>query len=132
MLERAMLRRQYRFHGHGGLKYLYKNGRTARSRSLSLRYVENKRRPHSRVTVVVSKKVSKSAVVRNRIRRRVYETVRLHWRAITPNHDMVFTVHSAEIATLPALDVQDMVLDVLHRARLYRTEAISGILENSL
>ena len=53
------------------------------------------------MAVVVSKKVAKSAVVRNRIRRRVYETVRT--QAILSNQpfDVVFVVQNPNIATMP-------------------------------
>ena len=72
-----MLAQKFRFHGHGSLRYLYKNGDAVRSHLITLKYIANPRRKTSRFTVVVGKKVIKSAVKRNRIRRRVYEVVRL-------------------------------------------------------
>jgi ribonuclease P protein component len=47
------------------------------SPTLSLRFVLDKKRPGPQVGVSVSKKVSKSAVVRNTIRRRVYSAVQI-------------------------------------------------------
>lgn len=123
-----MLQQRYRFHGHGGLRFLHKNGTTARSRYISLRFVANPHRPHSRVAVIVSKKVSKSAVKRNRIRRRVYEIIRVHFAMITPHTDMVFSVHNIAVATIPILELEDMILDMLHQAHLYREVVTSGIL----
>lgn len=127
-----MLRQLYRFHGHGGLRYLHKNGRSVRTRFISLRYITNPRRAHSRVAVIVSKKVSKSAVKRNRIRRRVYEIVRLYFDSLQPHIDMVFSVHNIEVATMPALEVHDAVLDLLRQSHLYQTPGASDILEDSL
>lgn len=80
------------------MRYVYQHGQTVRGQLLSLRYIENKRRSSYRLAVVVSKKVSKSAVVRNRIRRRIYEIVRLHQQAIARPYDMVITVFNEQCA----------------------------------
>ena len=64
-----------RFHGHSSLSYVYKNGTAIRSKFMTLKYATNKHRKDSRIAVVVSKKVLKSAVRRNRIRRCVYEYI---------------------------------------------------------
>ena len=114
-----MLSQKYRFHGHGSLRYLHKNGQTVRDRTLLLKYIENTKRPRSRVAVVVGKKVAKSAVKRNRIRRRIFEVIRLHWDSITPNQDMVFTVFTVEFLTMPYSEVEQHVISLLTSARLY-------------
>ena len=66
-----MLNRRYRFHSRGGVRYVYQKGKTIRKPKASLVFAENSR-GFTRVAVVVSKKVMKSAVGRNRIRRRIY------------------------------------------------------------
>lgn len=114
-----MLSQKYRFHGHGSLRYLFKNGQTVRNHSLLLRYTKNARRPESRVAVVVGKKVSKSAVKRNRIRRRVFEVIRTHWGDIAPNYDMLFTVFTAEFITMTSAEVEQNVVSLLRSAHLY-------------
>lgn len=114
-----MLSQKYRFHGHGSLRYLFKNGQTVRNHSLLLRYTKNARRPESRVAVVVGKKVSKSAVKRNRIRRRIFEVIRTHWDNISPNHDMLFTVFTAEFITMTPAEVEQNVVSLLRSAHLY-------------
>ena len=125
-----MLAYKYRFHGHGSLRYVFRNGSTARNRAVLLRYVKNDRRQHSRLAVVVGKKVSKSAVKRNRIRRRVFEVIRRHWDHLAPQTDMVLTVFSLDVASLPPAELEDMLLDVLHQAGIYQsvTEGKSVIL----
>jgi ribonuclease P protein component len=55
---------------------------------MTIKFVTNKYRTKSRIAVVVGKKISKSAVRRNRIRRRVYEYVRLE----LPNFDGVYDI----------------------------------------
>lgn len=114
-----MLSQKYRFHGHGSLRYLYRNGSAARNRLVLVKFCENKHRVHSRVAVVVAKKVAKSAVKRNRIRRRVFEVIRTHWSHIKPHHDISLTVFTAEFLTMTPEEVEQNIIDVLTQARLY-------------
>jgi len=95
-----------RFHGHGSLRYVYKNGQVVRSHSIILRFIANPHRKQSRVAVVVSKKILKSAVRRNRIRRRVYEYVRIKLPRLTETYDIAIIVASSELLNT---EHQDMV-----------------------
>lgn len=115
-----MLAQEFRFHGHGGLRYLYKNGKTARTRNFLLRYVPNTSRPHSRVTVIVSKKVSKSSARRNRIRRRVYEIIRTQWDQLLHPHDLSITAYAADIQFIPHEQLERELKQLLSSARLYK------------
>jgi len=65
---------------------------------------------------VVSRKVSKSAVVRNRLRRRIYEIVRENAAQIVQPYDFVFTVYDESIAELSHANLKKMILDQLMRA----------------
>ncbi len=128
-----MLAYKYRFHGHGSLRYLFRNGTTARNRQVLVRYCENRNRTDSRVAVVVGKKVSKSAVKRNRIRRRVFEVVRTHLDVLKPSHDVSLTVFSLELLTMPPKELEGVVLGALAQAGLLsRSEAKSDKIEGSL
>ena len=71
-----MLAQKNRFAGHGSLRYVYANGNAVRTQKIVVKFTRNPHRTDSRFAVVVSKKVLKSAVGRNRIRRRVYEIIR--------------------------------------------------------
>lgn len=132
MLERSMLSHKYRFHGHGSLRYVYRNGQTARNRFISVRFSANKHRLHSRIAVVVGKKIAKSAVKRNRIRRRIFEVIRAHWDHLVPNTDMVITVFSAELLTMSANELEGVVLDALKQGHLYKKAGAADILEREL
>ena len=85
-----MITRQNRFHGHNSLRHVYQKGRTVKSAAVSVKYVRNDRRDRYRAAVVVSRKVHKSAVVRNRLRRQLYETIRLS--GVHEPYDIVVTV----------------------------------------
>lgn len=111
-----MLGRSHRFHGYNSLRRVYQNGKTARGSLLSLRYAVRDRQKPYRVAVVVSRKVHKSAVVRNRIRRRIYGAVREKSDTIKPGTDLVFTVFSEQVAELQAAKLQEMVASLLQKA----------------
>ena len=85
---------------------------------MSLKFVVNSRRPNHRLAVVVSKKVNKSAVTRNRIRRRIYEEVRRQQKNIIGSYDMVITVFSEQIATISADELEKIVVDLLRNAKI--------------
>ena len=91
-----MLSRKFRFHSRGGVRSTYQNGKTIRDPKISLVFAVNTRKKQ-RFAVVVSKKVLKSAVGRNRIRRRVYEAIRLEHPRIEQPYDCIFVVYNKEI-----------------------------------
>ena len=111
-----MFGRRNRFHGRGPIQKVYSQGRQARGQLISLKYRQGPAGKPYRVAVVVSKKVSKSAVTRNRIRRRVYEQVRLNDDLIKPGTDLVFTVYGDSLAELEAAKLQASVKDLLKKA----------------
>ena len=95
-----MLSKKYRFHSRGGVRYVYQKGKTVRKPKMSLVFVPNER-GFTRMAVVVSKKVDKTAVGRNRIRRRVYEVLRKNFELIPKKTDYVFVIFSRDILTMP-------------------------------
>jgi ribonuclease P protein component len=92
-----MISRQHRFHGKNGLRFVYQNGNTVRGSAFAVKSVINSRRKSYRVAVVVSRKVHKSAVARNRIRRRLYAAVRELQNNINDPYDIVITVFNDSI-----------------------------------
>lgn len=112
-----MLAAGNRFHGHNSLNWAYRHGHTIRDSSLSLKYSLNPRRKHFRAAVVVSRKISKSAVVRNRIRRRIYEIIRQYSGNIDGGHDLIFIVNNANIASLPNDDLVILVKRLLDESK---------------
>jgi len=111
-----MIARTHRFHGHGSLRYVYQKGKTVRGPLCALKYVPNTKREHYRLAVVVSKKVNKSAVVRNRIRRRLFEAVRQHEKDFNDTYDLIFTVFSDQIVTLSSDEIKKLVYSQFNQA----------------
>lgn len=114
-----------RFHGFNALGRVYRHGQTVRGQLLSLKYMPSNRQTY-RVAVVVSRKVHKSAVVRNRIRRRVYECVRLSAGEFRAPHDLVFTVFSERVADMPHEELAAMVRKTLQKAGVLPEKAPSN------
>lgn len=117
-----MIDKSHRFQGRGSLRFAYQRGQTVRSPLGALKYVINRRRTTFRVAVVVSRKVHKSAVVRNRIRRRIYEAVRHMAPHIQQPYDLVIIVYSDQVADMPAEELQTRITDRFRKA---------GIIEGS-
>lgn len=121
-----MLKKNHRFHGRNSLRYIYQHSRTIREPLLTLRYGINKRRRGYRVAVVVSKKINKSAVKRNRIRRRLYQFIRLNQSKITKPYDIVINVLDDEIATLPSEQLKNTMKKVFSQTEIFEGTANSG------
>ena len=112
-----MLSKKYRFHSRGGVRYVYQHGKTIRQPKISLVHTPNSRH-FQRFAVVVSKKVAKSAVQRNRIRRRVYEAIRLtkQEQNYTVFRDHVFVIYSKDFLTLPFSTIKKLISTLLEKA----------------
>ena len=107
-----MISHLFRFRGHNALLPVYKRGQTVRGPLLSLKYSPRKPGSKYRAAVVVSKKIHKSAVVRNRIRRRIFEIIRLNQNALG-SVDIIVTVFSDQVAELPATELNQQVSAML-------------------
>jgi ribonuclease P protein component len=118
-----MIAHKFRFHGHGSLRYVYRNGRAVRSRHMSLRYTKNDQRVHSRVAVIVSKKVYKQAARRNRIRRRIFEVIRHTMGDMPEAYDISLTVHSPEVMVLPHDQLKEEILSLLGMAEVVKKDS---------
>ena len=112
-----MLSKRYRFHSRGGVRYTYQNGKSIRGSRISLVFAENAR-GKQRFAVVVSKKVLKSAVGRNRIRRHVYEAIRLEQERIQKPVDCIFNIYNREVATLEFKELRNLIRDLLKEAEI--------------
>jgi ribonuclease P protein component len=107
-----------RFHGHSSLNYVYKNGHAVRNHSVTLKYVPNSHREQPRVAVVIGKKTLKSAGRRNRIRRRVYELVRLRLPNFKAVYDMAFIVTSSDFINLSYEEMSLQIDQLFSDARI--------------
>ena len=99
-----MLSYKNRFHGHGSLRYVYANGNSVRTQ---------------KIVVKVSKKVLKSAVGRNRIRRRVYEIIRNELPKIDGTFDVVVLVFHKSVKDIPHEELKETLINTFKEADFY-------------
>lgn len=125
-----MINSRNRFHGHGSLRYVNKNGSKSRSHLFVVKALRNPRRDQSRFAVVVSKKSLKSAVGRNRIRRRVYEVLRLEINKISQPYDIVVIVVSADARNIAQNELEGSLKDLLEQTGVYGIPQKSGIISS--
>lgn len=114
-----MLSKINRFHGHASQKYLYKNGTSVRSHLVTIKYIVNPRRKNSRISVVISKKVHKSAVGRNRIRRRIYEIMRHELPKFNGVYDIAVIVISGEAIGVSHPELKNTIHTLLSQTPVY-------------
>ena len=112
-----MLNKKYRFHSRGGVRYVYQHGKTIRSPKMSLIHTDNSR-GFTRFAVVVSKKVEKSAVKRNRIRRRVYEVLRRNFDLIPKKKDYIFVIFSSDVAKIDFNELEKIMGELVEQSKL--------------
>ncbi len=96
---------------------MYQKGKTVRKPKASLVFAENTR-GFTRVAVVVSKKVIKSAVGRNRIRRRVYEAVRKNFEYLPEKTDYIFVIFSKDILTMPLPELEKLLGELVEESKV--------------
>lgn len=121
-----MLSFKYRFHGHGSLRYVYTHGFSARSRLITLKCSLHPKRRNPRIAIVISKKIIKGAVGRNRVRRRLYEVMRHELPHVKTNADLVFIVFSGDVLALPAPELVQNVRQLLHDADMYQSKQVES------
>lgn len=68
----------------------------------------------------MSKKVIKSAVGRNRIRRRIYEYMRIHLPQLNDVYDIVVITTSSELINTPYSELSGYMDDLLEKAGIYK------------
>ena len=118
--EYYMIPSPFRFHGHNSLRYVYTNGKAVRSQQMTIKWVQNTHRSKPRFSVVVSKKVLKSAIGRNRIRRRIYEYLRTHIAQFNDTYDIVVITTSPDLKDIPYTELSELIGGLLDKAALYK------------
>ncbi len=113
-----MLSRTHRFHGYGSLGHAYRHGQTVRGQGLAIRYHLNTRRTNYRVAVVISKKVEKSAVKRNRLRRRIFAVVAHLGVKINKPYDLVVTVFDSSVGAMSSSELDKLISDLLTKSEI--------------
>ncbi len=96
---------------------MYQKGKTVRKPKASLVFTENAR-GFTRVAVVCSKKVMRSAVGRNRIRRRVYEVIRNNFDLLPKKTDYIFVIFSKDVLTMPLSELERLLGELVEESKV--------------
>jgi len=111
-----MLAKPYRLTKDKDFERLAREGRAVYGGELMLKWRLNNLK-QSRFGFVVSKKVDKRAVVRNKIKRRLRAVVRENLSKIRPGYDVMILTRS-EIKNLTFMQLKNKIDDLLIRAKL--------------
>lgn len=111
-----MIAYKNRFHGHRSLDYVYKRGSIVRGKFFNLKFTSNKKRTESRLAIVVSKKIFKSAVKRNLLRRRLYAVIGPRIPNFKQIVDVVVIITAKELINLKHKDLLSQLDEALVEA----------------
>lgn len=84
---------------------------------MSLIFVDNMK-GFTRIAVVVSKKVEKSAVKRNRIRRRVYEALRKNFDLIPKKRDYIFVIYDKKAGRMDFAELEKLLGGLVEKSKV--------------
>jgi ribonuclease P protein component len=112
-----MIAKRFRFHNQRAISNVLRSGWRLPTRYWTIKWRPAPRAEHARLAVIVSRKVAKGAVMRNRIRRRLFETLRLKlpidWQPV----DLVVLIHDAAVVDLPQPDLDQLIQNQLEAIR---------------
>lgn len=109
-----MLRRENRLRRQRDVERTLKRGRYGGTEALQAKVLYSGL-AHARAVVIVSKKISKRAVVRNTIRRRLSAQLRELWATIKPGYDIVINVRQ-DLAKTPVGELNQHLKRALAQA----------------
>ncbi|MBW6440940.1 ribonuclease P protein component [Patescibacteria group bacterium] len=113
-----MLKKDFRIRKQKDFENIFNHGAYSSERFLTIKFIKNKEL-FSRFGFIVSKKISKKAVQRNRIKRILREEIRLSELQIKKGYDVVFIAKSGiELKTHP--EIKDIVDKLLKRSGLLK------------
>lgn len=111
-----MLPQAHRLRLESDIKTLFARGKSVFGSRVGMKFRANAL-PISRFAVVVGVKVSKKAVVRNRLKRQVRAVIHEVLEKIAPGHDVLFFLKTSAVGA-SFEDLQKEVLSILKKAKL--------------
>lgn len=112
-----MIPKHNRFIGNKPIERVYKTARPVRTGGFNIRAKKSGVEGY-RLAVVVSKKVSKSAVIRNRIRRRIFEYVRKNFsdNPKISGQEIIINVFEESVARAKTAELADQMEKLFKKA----------------
>ena len=113
-----MLPKEHRLKKEKDFERVLKKGKSKKGDFLILRVVKNNLKT-IRIGVVVSRKVSKKAVLRNKTKRKLREAARANIKKIKPGYDLVFFTKKG-IEKKSFSEIKKEVEKLIARAKLFK------------
>lgn len=113
-----MLPKEYRLKRKKDFEKVLRKGKLLAKNFLILKTVKNNLKT-SRIGVVVSRKVSKKAVLRNKAKRKIREAVRTNIKKIKPGYDLIFFTKKG-IEKKSFSEIKKEIEKLIVRAKLFK------------
>jgi ribonuclease P protein component len=111
-----MLHRKYRLTRKADVDRVFRRGRSVSGQDLALKFLPNNASA-SRAAVLVGTKLSKKAVHRNRIKRRLREVLRLHFERVPAGIDLLVIARSIKLRDAEFERITAAVVDLLSKVK---------------
>lgn len=112
-----MLSRTNRLSKQKDFEIIFSRGKECRNDWLAIKSLIN-RQPFSRFGLVISHKVAKKAVRRNRLRRQIRAILRRHWAEIKPGLDIII-IARPKLLELDYRQSEKIIIDLLKKAGIH-------------
>jgi ribonuclease P protein component len=113
-----MLPKKFRLTKKDDFDLIHRKGRFFGEKYLAIKSLKNNL-AHSRFGFLVGIKVSKKAAVRNKVKRRLRESVRLKLDRIKPGYDII-VLTKPEIADKSYEEIDNYIISVLEKGNLIK------------
>lgn len=123
-----MLPKKFRLHADNDIKRLVRGGKTFFLPQLTLKYQVNDQKA-LRLGFVVSTKVDKKAVIRNKVKRRMREALRAELDNIKNGNDLLFIAKKSCI-DLNLVDLKKQIQFALKTTHLYKEVNVKSVKNN--
>jgi len=113
-----MLPREYKLKRDNDFKKIFKQGRYSRSGFIGIKFLKNDLK-FNRFAFVIGLKISKKAVLRNKIRRQLEEIVRLSFDQMEIGFDVVILVEK-EIINKNYQEIKKEIINLFKKIKLIK------------
>ena len=111
-----MLSRKYKLKKDNDFKEVFKNGRYKEKDFIKIKFLKNNLEI-SRFSFIVGLKISKKAVQRNKIKRRLEEIIRLNFKQIITGFDIIIFINK-EIIEKEYIEIEENLIYLLKKSKL--------------
>jgi len=111
-----MLPRKYKLKKNNDFKKVFKNGRYKQKDFIKIKFLKNNLEIN-RFSFIVGLKISKKAVQRNKIKRRLEEIIRLNFKQIITGFDIIIFTDK-EIIEKEYIEIEENLIYLLKKSKL--------------